>query len=256
MRKQTMHVTAAAKTDTGCVRPHNEDYLWIHSPSGVYVIADGLGGRDAGDVAGRLAARMVGQIIADAVQAHRWSPTVTTIRTIMTAAIETASKRLWSAAQTARQRRHMAATIVVALILPPHAYICHAGDTRAYLARAGQLLSLTDDHSLASQHVALGAVTETASRSHPYRHIVTKVVGQPDPVQPSFRHVLLEPGDWLLLCSDGLWNMLEDAVILRLLQQAGSHPAQAVAALVAAANAAGGMDNVSVVALRTSEERG
>jgi protein phosphatase len=250
-----MIITTASKTDTGRVRPHNEDYLWVNPEAGAYIVADGLGGREAGELASRLAAVTVGQLMVEAVQASRWPPTITTIRTIMTDAIETANERLQSVAQIAHQQHHMATTLIAALVRPPYVYICHAGDTRAYLARDNELLRLTEDDTLVARMVAAGVLSIDAMATHPHSHIVTRVVGQPDPVQPSFQEVLLLPGDWLLLCTDGLWSMLEDSVILELLLQSQHNPAQAVDSLVAAANAAGGTDNVSVIALHSEAQR-
>jgi protein phosphatase len=168
----------------------------------------------------------------------------------MTSTIEAANQKVWAAASEAGQELRMGAVIVVALVEPPVAYISHAGDARAYLTRGSTLTRLTDDDSLVAHLVAAGELSEAEARNHPQRNLVTKVIGQDSPVQPSFTEVAVEQGDWLLLCSDGLWDMVDDEGILRKLEKADGDPARATEALISAANAAGGTDNISVIAIR------
>jgi protein phosphatase len=163
----------------------------------------------------------------------------------MTEAIESANTIVYQASQDAGHRRGMGTTIVMALVQPDTAYISHAGDSRAYLIRAASIIQLTEDDSWANfGQKNLGAKTKIAE------HILTKAVGQNSSVDPSFTELPLSRGDILLLCSDGLWNMLEDEQILAELDRAGDRVDQAAEALVAAANAAGGRDNISVVIIK------
>jgi len=245
-----MTVVSAHGTDTGRVRQRNEDYVWVDEQAGVFIVADGLGGHQAGDVASRLAATTVGELVAAGIGDANERLSAAAVRELMTGAIETANERVGAAASKARQGLRMGTVIVVAVVRPPVAYISHAGDARAYLMRDSSLTRLTEDDSVVAQLVAAGELSEAEARNHPQRNLVTKVVGQGSPVQPSFREVAVEPGDWLLLCSDGLWDMVDDEGILDELEKADGDPARATEALVRAANAAGGTDNISVVAIR------
>jgi protein phosphatase len=245
-----MTVVSAHGTDVGRVRQRNEDYVWVDEQAGVFIVADGLGGHQAGDVASRLAATTVGELVAAGIGAADERLSAAAVRELMTGAIETANERVGAAASEAQQGLRMGTVIVVAVVRPPTAYISHAGDARAYLARDSSLTRLTEDDSVVAQLVAAGELSDAEARNHPQRNLVTKVVGQGSPVQPSFREVAAGPGDWLLLCSDGLWDMVDDEDILGELEKADGEPARATAALIRAANAAGGMDNISVVAIR------
>jgi serine/threonine protein phosphatase PrpC len=245
-----MTVVAAHGTDTGRVRERNEDYLWVDEHAGVYVVADGLGGHQAGDVASRLAATTIGGMIATRIGAADEHLQAAAVRELMTRAIETANERVRAAASEAGQELRMGTVIVVALVRPPIAYVSHAGDARAYLARDSTLTRLTADDSVVAQLVAAGELSDAETADDPRRHFVTKIVGQERPVEPSFAEVAVAPGDWLLLCSDGLWDMVDDEAILQELQKTDGDPGGATEALIRAANAAGGTDNISVIAIR------
>ena len=220
-----MHVVSAFGTDRGRVRPHNEDCIWAERRVGAYVVADGLGGHEAGDVAGRLAAETVGWAIVRGLQGEHAPASAGALRALLRGAVERANERVRQAALEAGQQRGMGATLVGALVRAGQAHIVQAGDARAYLARAGALQPLTMDHTLVAGLVAAGEISAAEARVHPQRHLVTKIVGQDGLVDPAVRTVALVTGDWLLLCSDGLWNTVPDAAILSALGTAGDDPA-------------------------------
>ena len=228
----------------------NEDYVWVDEQAGLYIVADGMGGQEAGEIASELASNTIGKLVSSQINEATRPLSSDEIQDIMINAIETANDIVSKAARAAYQKRKMGATIIVGLIQTPMAYISHAGDTRAYVIRGGTIMQLTKDDSWSAELAAEGLLTKDKIQEHIYRHIVTKAVGQGSALSPSFTEVPLTPGDWLLLCSDGLWNMVEDEDILAELQKAGDDPAQAVEALVDAANAAGGKDNISIAAVK------
>ena len=247
-----MQVLSAYQTDAGRARELNEDYVWIDQGAGIYIIADGLGGHDAGDVASLLAATQIGPHLAQQLSAIAELDSERA-RALLTEAIERANSVVWAAAsQRPTRRRSMGAVIVAAIVRPPIAYIAHAGDARAYLLHAGQFTRRTEDDSLVATLIAIGHLTPENARTHPRRHVVTKVVGQNEPVEPALTEVTLDVGDWLLLCSDGLWSEVEDGALASELAK-HSNPWLAASALTAAANAAGGQDNVSVIAIRVTD---
>lgn len=229
---------------------NNEDYVWVDEKAGVYIVADGMGGQEAGEIASELAANTIGELVSSQITAAGQPLTKNEIQDLLGRAIETANETVLKTAKAAGQRRKMGATIVVALLQLPNVYISHAGDTRAYLARSATIMQLTRDDSWSAEMAAEGIITKEQARGHIYEHWVTKAIGQNGPVSPSFMEVKLTPGDWLLLCSDGLWNMVEDEDILAELQKAGDDPGQAVEALVNAANEAGGKDNISIAVIK------
>ncbi len=241
-----MKFFSAHKTDVGQVAPHNEDYIWVNEASGVFIVADGMGGHEAGDVASELAATSVGKTLVMALPDTPAEPQA--MQALLSRAIEKANEVVWQASTQAAQVRRMGATIVVAVLRASVAYIAHAGDARIYLATEDTLTQLTDDDSWVAQLVAGGIISEDERKNNRLSHIITKAVGQGSPVEAAVSGISLSLGNWLLLCSDGLWNMVDDARILAEIQRRPS-PAQLVETLVRAANDAGGKDNISLIAI-------
>jgi len=232
-------------------RKRNEDYLWVDERAGVYVVADGMGGHEAGDTASRLAAITVGETIANKNKLQA-AVSSAEIKALMANAIETANQAVWAASGKAGQTRRMEATIIVAVARLPSIYISHAGDTRAYLIRDNALSRLTKDDSWAAQLVDSGVITETEAEHHRNLHFVTKAVGQDSPVEPDFIQITFKAKDYLLLCSDGLWNMVTDPQLLSKFKKAKGNLAFLVDSLIEAANAAGGKDNITVIILKAT----
>jgi len=248
-----MVVVSAGKTDIGLVADHNEDYLWLNAEKGIFIVADGMGGHEAGEVASQLAAITAGETIAaglNALSADDAGP----IEALITNAIEAANQAVWEASDQADQVRRMGATIAVAVVRPPQAFIAHAGDARVYLYHNSALSRLTEDDSWVAHLVATGVISEAEVKNNRLSHVITKAVGQGAPIDPSFARVAVKPSDWLLVCSDGLWNMVDDDVIQAALQAPDVTPDQVVNVLVSAANEAGGKDNISIVALQIADK--
>lgn len=240
-----MGLISAQHSDPGRGAKRNEDYIWLDEPAGIYIVADGMGGQEAGELASRLAATSTGQYIATRLHEAHYHP-----KALMIEAIEAANEEVMAAAQAAQQDRPMGAAIVAALIRFPTAYICHAGDARAYLAHNSTLTRLTVDDSWVAQLLASGVISEEQARKHPLGNILTKAVGHESPLEPACAEITLAPGDWLLLCSDGLWKMVPDEQIQAEIVKNGSSPASVVETLVQAANAAGGEDNISLLIVK------
>ncbi len=242
-------VVSAYKSDVGRVREHNEDYIWIDEPAGVYVLADGLGGHASGEVASKLASETVGaMMVAQVKEAQQFA--AVTIKEMLITALEQTNQRVRLAASQNFDQHDMGTTLVVALCQLPQVYICHAGDSRAYWVHESTLIRLTEDDSWV---MAWDVFADDQAQRKKNRHILTKAVGQELPLEPQFKAITVATGDWLLLCSDGLWDMLSDDQLLAYTQQAIT-PADLVDVLVSAANEAGGKDNISVIAMRVSKE--
>ncbi len=249
-----MKIVSAYKSDIGRnERRKNEDYIWVDEKVGLYIVADGMGGQEAGEIASELASTTISDSVKDRLQAAA-APPPDKLETIMAEAIEAANQAVSKAAKAADQKRKMGATVVVALLQGTNAYISHAGDARAYLVRGSTIMQLTRDDSWVAELEAEGLVGKDEVRGHIYEHIVTKAIGQETQLSPSFAEVPLTPGDWLVLCSDGLWNMIEDEAILAEIQAAHDDPTRAVEKLIDAANEAGGKDNISIVAIRVPSQ--
>lgn len=240
-----MELISAQQSDPGRGAKHNEDFIWLDEAAGIYIVADGMGGQEAGDLASRLAAVTTGEYITAHLKDERYHP-----KALLIEAIEAANAQVMAAAQSAQQDRPMGAAIVAALICLPVAYICHAGDARAYLFHNAALTRLTVDDSWVAQLLASGVISEEQARKHPLGNILTKAVGHESPLEPACTEINLTPGDWLLLCSDGLWKMVPDEEILAEIEKSGSSPASVVEVLVQAANAAGGEDNISLLVVK------
>ena len=227
---------AAGLTDTGRRRRQNEDAFVCEPP--LFAVADGMGGAQAGELASRLAAAA----IEESASAVRGEEEIARV-------VRAANARIFEHSVRDPTAAGMGTTATVALV-DEHAEtatLAHVGDSRAYRYREGSLEQLTTDHSLVGELVRSGRLTEDEAAVHPHRSVITRALGTEADVDVDTSTIDLRPGDLVLICSDGLSAMVRDEEIVRMLETTSGDPHDAAEALVAAANEAGGEDNVTVV---------
>jgi protein phosphatase len=238
-----MILRAAAGSDVGRRRAANEDHYALAPEIGLYLVADGLGGHVAGQIASELAAEAA----------------LRTIRTLEGAGTSLAEKLRYAVIaanrevhETARRRRELAGmgtTLVALLAQDGRAALAHVGDSRAYLVRGERIRQLTDDHSLVGELVRRREISADAAREHPQRHVLTRAVGVRATVEPDLAELTPEAGDVFVLCSDGLTGHVRDEEIARAVA-GGVDPQEAVDLLIRLANDRGGDDNITVALVR------
>ena len=231
----------AGATDVGCRRERNEDDLVVEPAAGLLAVADGMGGHAAGEVASHLAVTTLRELLVDAT-----APDIDA-RERLRAALETANRRILHEIVSDPTRSGMGTTVVAALVTRGELALAHVGDSRAYLLKDGRLERLTSDHSWVQEQVDLGVLTPEQARGHPYRNVVTRALGSRPDLDVALRGLAMQPGDVLLLCSDGLSSMVEDARIATILSESRDDVSVACSRLIEAARAAGGEDNITVV---------
>jgi protein phosphatase len=231
----------AFRTDTGRQRSANEDALFVRAP--IFVVADGMGGAQAGEVASRAAAEAFDRDLPDAPPER-----------VLRETIERANREIHELARADPSRAGMGTTITAAIVDAEREEVCigHVGDSRAYRLRAGQLERLTRDHSLVEEMRRKGQITDAQAQDHPQRSIITRALGPEPEVEVDVQTVPADAGDIFLLCSDGLTTMIDEARIGEALASAGSM-ADAVRDLVDDANRAGGRDNITALAFRLED---
>ena len=230
-------------TDVGRRRDHNEDELAIFTAedgSLVLVVADGMGGHLAGEVASKMA--------ITTLERELTSPAADPLTALRTA-IERANQEICQAAATDAAKAGMGTTIVAAVIVGDTAYLANAGDSPAYLVRAGATEQLTDDHGLVAEQVKAGLITEEDAAHHPFRHMLTRCLGAEATVEvQTYEPRTLQSGDVLVLCSDGLTEHVKRNEVAEMAgQDHGITPDDIAQALVNLANERGGHDNTTVV---------
>ena len=233
---------AYALTDTGLVRFINQDFIFCSdNPVGnlpnLYIVADGMGGHKAGDMASRYTVETV-------IDSIRQSQDADPIR-IMNKAIITANDMLLSKAEESEDYTGMGTTLVVASIIHQVLHVANVGDSRLYLANS-DLRQITRDHSLVEEMVSIGEIDREKARTHKNKNIITRAIGGDASVIPDFFTVDLKEQDVILMCTDGLSNMVEDSSILDIIKNAPDMEA-AAEQLIQTANANGGKDNISVI---------
>lgn len=241
--------TCAALTDVGRVRRSNEDSIYCSSESGVFVVADGMGGHAAGEVASAIASERIAERLCDTCATLTLEQVDDRFRT---AFVEAGREILRQAAENTA-RLGMGTTATVLLLRKDGNYVIgHIGDSRAYLARDGMISRVTRDHSWVQEQVDRGVITPEQARNHPQSNIITRALGtEPDPTPDLYRGDL-QDGDVFLLASDGLTDMVSEERMLSILLEE-KDPEDCVAQLIREANLAGGMDNISAVMARISE---
>jgi serine/threonine protein phosphatase PrpC len=240
---------AAARTDPGRVRTANEDSVFADPDAGLLMVADGMGGHAAGEVASELAVRTISGMLTGPQAA---GPAGVEAPRMLREAIQRANTAIRTRAAEDFSLRGMGTTVVVVLAQDARLWLAHVGDSRIYLIRAGEIHRLTQDHSLVAQMVKAGQLTAGEARKHHLRNVITRSLGFEATVEPEIQTVEWVQGDHLLLCSDGLTGMLEDEEIARVITAGGSDLPSISQDLIAMANERGGTDNISVVLARNS----
>jgi serine/threonine protein phosphatase PrpC len=242
-----MRVSFASATDKGLRRSTNEDSLVVRDDLGLFVVADGMGGHAAGEVASQAAIEGITAFVEATLAVspdQTWPIPFNAEQSVnanrLDAGFRMADRRIASEAA--------ASTAVAALIADDVVTLAHVGDSRVYRLHQGQLEQLTRDHSWVEEQIRAGTLTESAARAHPWRNIVTRALSGSEDLKVDIRELTLEPGDRLLLCSDGVFAVLSDDQIGEVLRQHADLDA-VCDALITGANDGGGPDNVTAVAL-------
>jgi PPM family protein phosphatase len=226
----------AALSDVGSVREGNED-AYLDAPP-LFVVADGMGGASAGEVAS-------GIVVEEFRSAH----SAGTLPDALTDTIQEANARIYEMARQDRAREGMGTTCTAAMLDGAELTLAHVGDSRAYRLRGGELVQLTDDHSLVAGLVRLGKLTQEEADVHPQRSVILRAVGVERKIEVDVAKHPLEEGDLFLLCSDGLSGMVRDEVIAETLRSVSALD-EAAEMLIDLANASGGRDNITAVLFR------
>lgn len=246
-----------AQTDSGMVRAHNEDSVAVDAACGLVVLADGMGGYNAGEVASAIAVKVVldevGQPLKTgrpALNAAGDEPGVD----LMRLSLHHANTAIYQAAQQETQYAGMGTTIVSALFYDNRVVVAHVGDSRLYRLRGEVLEAITRDHSLLQEQIDSGMISVENARHSRNKNLVTRAVGIDVEVIPEVRHYEVEVGDIYLLCSDGLNDMVEDEDIQSVLYAMQGNLPLAATQLIQTANDNGGRDNISVILVKVKHE--
>jgi protein phosphatase len=236
-------------TDTGRARRNNEDAVALDEAAKIAVLADGMGGYNAGEVASNMAAERVRAELGKRLRPLGDTPGETELKTALLDAVDIANREVYDAALSHAEYQGMGTTLVVAIFRGDRLWLGHIGDSRAYRFRGGVIEQLTRDHSLLQEQIDAGLITAEQASYSMHKNLVTRAVGVDELVDLEIHDHGVEPGDVLLMCSDGLSDMLTDEQIAQALRTNDSLSA-AGTLLVQAANAAGGRDNIAVILAR------
>jgi protein phosphatase len=251
-----MKLSSAVMSHPGLKREANEDAVCARQDLGLYVVADGMGGHAAGEVASKLAAQVIETFINDTREADvnttwpfPYDPAISLDGNRLTAAFRLANRRISAAMQNDETLRGMATTAAAMLSKNGRAVVAHVGDSRVYLWREGALKQVTQDHSWVNEQVRAGVLSETDARTHPWRHVVTRALSGGDDPDIEVTEIDVRAGDRMLLCSDGLSGVVPPDRVAEIIGQKA--PLEATCqALIDAANQAGGPDNITVAMLQ------
>lgn len=246
-------LVVAKLTDIGRARPRNEDYVDYYVPTdpqqlatkgSIYLVADGMGGHQAGDVASQGAVELV--------MANYYGDATQNVGTSLVQAFHAANQEIYAQSQADPTKDGMGTTLVVAVLLGYRVYVANVGDSRAYLINAGGITQITEDHSWVEEQVRTGLLTAEQARRHPQRNLVTRALGSKPSMEVDLFEGEIRTGDVLLLCSDGLTNRVEDEEVANIVHE--HTPQKAAELLVELANDRGGNDNITVLIVSAQEE--
>ena len=254
-----LQISARGVTDVGRRRDQNEDAFLVDGDLGLFVVADGMGGHAGGGTASTLAVDTIRARVRSAREAEpalfaEPAPAASSrIPDVLREAVEEACRNIYQAAQEDPSLQGMGTTVTAALVAGDAAFVAHVGDSRCYLARGDQIFQISEDHSLVNEQLKAGAITEEEARSSRFRNIITRSVGFEEEVLVDVMGLELKAGDTLVLCCDGLSNLVADVEIAHV--ATGEPLSEAPEKLVALANERGGDDNITVIVVKVDGEK-
>src|SRR3954447_14175097 len=251
-----MDLEAIGLTHVGRQRQHNEDTFLVAGEAKLFLVADGMGGHAAGEIASRIAVDSISEFILhtkedDGTWPHAYDEHFKRTTNHLMAAVKLANTRVLEAMRKDARLRGMGTTVVAGLADDQTMSIAHVGDSRAYLIRDSELSRITNDHSWVFEQVQAGMLTEAEAEKHPLRNVITRALGGALSVTPDASEVESHPGDVYLLCSDGLTGMVPEEEILKLVTANADDLEKACQELIDTANARGGLDNVTAILVKT-----
>jgi len=254
-----MKVVHKGLSDVGRKREHNEDSFAVIPEDNLFLVADGMGGHAAGEVASRIAVNAIADFIAstrkdaEITWPYEYDTNLSVASNRLKTAIRLANQRILDTIAERRDLEGMGTTLVSVLLSDGKACVGHVGDSRSYLVRGAELTQLTGDHSWVNEQVKLGFLTKEDAVRHPFRNVVTRALGSKEDVQVDLSEKPLQAKDTILLCSDGLNTMVDDKMILDLVSRSNGDMENAARNLIAKANEGGGEDNVTVILIHILE---
>lgn len=246
-----MGIQAAGSTDVGCVRKHNEDSFLADSSLGLFVVADGLGGHAAGEVASRIVVETVARFVGETLEKDRtwpveYDPALSYDGNRLKVALFLADQAIAEDIRRNPERETMGSTAVASLFHGPRVTLAHVGDSRAYILSPEGIRQVTRDHSWVAEQVANGILTPSEARVHPFRNVITQALGNGGDLEIEVQTLELSKSERLLLCSDGLSGMIGDKEIWDIVGTA-SDMQHAVDSLISVAREHGGEDNITAI---------
>jgi len=251
-----MRYSAAARSDVGRKRHGNEDNFCLAPEIGLFVVADGMGGHAAGEVASRLAVDTIQEWVAkylsgsDAAIVGKPEPMCSREANFLLSSVRLANRIIHDTAQGRREYAGMGTTVVSVLAVNDHVALAHVGDSRIYRVRGEQIVQLSRDHSLVQQQVDRGIISPEEAQGSQYKHLITRALGLEESVDVDLAEQPVLPGDFLLLCSDGLSDLLEDVEMRAVVLEHADDLEKACQALVDRANYRGGDDNITALLIQ------
>ncbi len=250
-----MDVKAFGLSDVGRQRQHNEDYYLVDEAMKLFVVADGMGGHAAGEVASKIAVETIAELVSapdeeEGTWPHPYDEQYRRSTNRLIAALTLANSRVLEAMRKDARLRGMGTTVVATLVHKDIVSFAHVGDSRAYLIRGGNISRMTNDHSWVFEQVEAGLLTEAEAEKHPLRNVITRALGGALSIVPDARELSGEPDDIYLLCSDGLTGMISEIGILELISSNCDDLEAACQSLIAVANGNGGIDNITAVLVK------
>jgi len=252
-----MDVKAYGLTDVGRQRQHNEDTFLVADEAQLFLVADGMGGHAAGEIASRIAVDSISEFIVhtkedDGTWPHAYDEHYTRTTNRLMAALRMANTKVLEAMRKDAKLRGMGTTVVACMADDGKISVAHVGDSRAYMIRNGKISRITNDHSWVYEQVQAGMLTEAEAEKHPLRNVITRALGGALAVNPDASEIESRPGDIYLLCSDGLTGMVPEDEILKLVTENAGDLEKACKELIDTANARGGLDNVTAILVKTT----
>jgi len=252
-----MKILSSGGTDPGKKRKNNEDSFLQDDSLGLYAVADGIGGHEGGEVASRMAMDTLREVLPGLLKGKDTPPPFSLSLDVeprisaLRYAITQSNQKILQAASINPALTGMGTTITAVLLCHGTAFIAHVGDSRAYLLREGQCDQITNDHSFVAEQIRAGKLTAEQAKISTYRHIITRAVGIDREVSVDHATIAVKENDTILLCTDGLTEMVDDSEICAILAE--SAPAAATESLIRRANEQGGVDNITAVVFKILE---